>query len=303
MGLGAPIGVQASGGLDASKGLRAAERFVLRQLYPDAEKGKLLAPENKAFWSRGDTVALDVPATEALAIEVGPAPESLKAPLLLGALGTAALKDGEVQLTGVLGEPGTTRRLGVALPEGERVRSVSVNGVGAKFAQADAVLSLEVRFAGKAFEARRRIGSPDPTFAGGPYKSEATIPARIFSQLAARARAWPVDYTAEERAAAWLNADRLLLFISVADPDDEKMPGVTLKVDGRAIDVKPAYTSIVRSNPRNTFVGWYADISSLAPDAPHAFEVELPKLAPGQFLGLFLDTVETEYTDVLEMKG
>jgi hypothetical protein len=33
---------------------------------------------------------------------------------------------------------------------------------------------------------------------------------------------------------------------------------------------------------------------ALKPDAEHTFEVELPKLAPGQFQGLFFDTVEAE---------
>ena len=64
-----------------------------------------------------------------------------------------------------------------------------------------------------------------------------------------------------------------------------------------SIPTKAAYTAIVRSNPKNTFTGWYADVTSLTPDESHIFEVELPKLAPGQFQGLFLDTVEAEYTD------
>ena len=78
--------------------------------------------------------------------------------------------------------------------------------------------------------------------------------------------------------------------------DDETMKDVSLRVDGQPIPVKPAYTSIVRSNPKNTFVGWYADVTSLAPDVEHVFEVMLPKLAPGQFQGLFFDTVEASYT-------
>ncbi|HAK97017.1 MAG TPA: hypothetical protein DCM87_19005 [Planctomycetes bacterium] len=290
--------------LDETIGLDDGSRFVLRQLYPDAEKGRLLAPEGKAFFGRGDTLALDLPPTEALVLEVEPAPAPLAAPLLLGATGKAELEDGVLRLTGVRGEPGTTRALAAALPVDARVRAASVNGVDAKFRQEPGLVSLRARFAGTAFGARQRIGSPDPSFAGGVYKAEATIPARVFAQLAARARAWPVAYSAEERAAAWLNSDRLILFISVADPDDEKLTGVALAVDSRPVEVKPAYTAIVRSNPRNTFVGWYADISSLAPDVPHVFEATLPALDPGRFLGLFLDTVEADYTDlVADTKG
>lgn len=36
------------------------------------------------------------------------------------------------------------------------------------------------------------------------------------------------------------------------------------RVDGKPIPVKPAYTSIVRSNPKNTFVGWYADVTPIS---------------------------------------
>jgi hypothetical protein len=52
----------------------------------------------------------------------------------------------------------------------------------------------------------------------------------------------------------------------------------------------------VRNNPRNTFTGWYADLSDIQAGVEHTFEVQLPRLAPGQFQGLFLDTVEAEYT-------
>ena len=75
-----------------------------------------------------------------------------------------------------------------------------------------------------------------------------------------------------------------------------KMKAVALTVDGTPLALTPAYTAIVRSNPQNTFTGWYADLTSLEPDANHTFELHLPPLAPGQFQGLFLDTVETEYT-------
>jgi hypothetical protein len=156
-----------------------------------------------------------------------------------------------------------------------------------------------VQFAGAPFRARQEIGRVDPSFAGGVFRAEATIPSRVFRQLEARALHWPVDYSPEEREAAWLNSDRLLLYISVAEPDDEALRGVALRVDGKPVEVKPTYTAIVRSNPKNTFVGWRADLTALEPDRAHAFEVDLPRLEPGRFLGLFLDTVEAEMTKEL----
>ena len=41
----------------------------------------------------------------------------------------------------------------------------------------------------------------------------------------------------------WLNSDRLLLFVNVADPDDVNMKDLTLKVDGQPVVLKPAYTA------------------------------------------------------------
>lgn len=283
--------------LDQSIGLTNGTRFTLRQLYPDAEKGRLLAPPSGAFWNYGDPVSLPLAGASALVLEVSPAPTQVEEPLLTGAIGKAQLNGNKLALTGLLGEPGTVKPMAVVLPDDRRISGLTVNGKSVRFVQNGTQVSLKLHFAGTPFPAHAQIGQYDPAFAGGSYKAEGTIPARVFAQLQARRRTWPVDYTAEERQAVWLNSDRLLLFVNVAEPDDETMKGVTLKVDGQSVPVKPAYTSIVRSNPRNTFTGWYADVTSLQPDVNHTFEVELPKLAPGQFQGLFLDTVEAAYTD------
>jgi len=285
--------------LDRSIGLAQGERFVLRQLYPDAEKGRLLRPPGKAFWNLGDAVTVPLAGTEAVVLEVRPAPVRVDRPLLLGVVGEAALTGGKLELTGVSGEAGSERPISVVLPEGRQVSEATLNGRRAAVHQTGALVTLHARFAGEPLAARQPIGSYDPTFAGGAYQAEAVLPPRVFAQLRARRQSWPVDYTAEERAAVWLNSDRLLLFVNVADPDDESMKGVSLSVDGAAVPVVAAYTSIVRSNPRNTFTGWYADLSAVTPGVKHTFEVKLPKLAPGQFQGLFLDTVEAEYTTEL----
>jgi len=79
---------------------------------------------------------------------------------------------------------------------------------------------------------------------------------------------------------------------------------VSLRLDGRAVALKQAYTSVsttfAKHVKRNTFVGYYADVSDLVPDHEYRVELNLPKLRPGQFQGLFFDNVETEYTDVTE---
>jgi hypothetical protein len=49
-----------------------------------------------------------------------------------------------------------------------------------------------------------------------------------------------------------------------------------------------------------TFVGLDADVSLLSADPAHRVEVELPPLAGGQFQGMFLESVESEYTTSIE---
>jgi hypothetical protein len=51
---------------------------------------------------------------------------------------------------------------------------------------------------------------------------------------------------------------------------------------------------------RGTFVGFYADVSALAPDREHALELQLPALKPGQFQGVFFENVEPDHTTQLK---
>jgi hypothetical protein len=118
----------------------------------------------------------------------------------------------------------------------------------------------------------------------------------VFEQLATRRRAWPIPWTAEDYRTTWLVPERLLLYLQFAEPDDRWEARLT--IDGRSVALTKAY-SAVRAVPR-TFVGFYADVSLLEPDRPHAFELDLPAgLQPGQFRGLFLESVTTEYTGVV----
>ncbi len=119
------------------------------------------------------------------------------------------------------------------------------------------------------------------------------MPQRVFDQLAARRKAWPIPWTEEDLRSTWLAPERLLLYVQFAEPDDRW--SATLKIDGQPVELKKAYAS-VRVNRRN-FVGFYADVSTLAPDVEHKWELETPSgLKPGQFQGVFFENVETEYT-------
>jgi hypothetical protein len=280
--------------LDASIGLTSGERFVIRQLYPDAEKGKVVGSKSHAFWNYGDKTILLMPGTEALVLEIGPAPERIEQPLLFNAAGSVAIENENLNISDLVGEVGSKREVGILVPSGQRVRTAMVNGKKVDFKRSGDVVTLSVQFAGAPFGRCQQVGQYDPKFAGGTYRAEVTIPGRVFKQLDERKRQWPIPYTEDDLLATWLGPHRLLLFVNVADPT-EKM-NVALKIDGKPVELKRAYSSVYPEAVQRTFVGWYADVSSLTPDQPHTFDVELPPLAPGQFQGLFFENVEAEFT-------
>ena len=89
-----------------------------------------------------------------------------------------------------------------------------------------------------------------------------------------------------------------MLYVQIADPDDKTESGIA--IDGKPVDVKKAYSAIYPNSRERTFVGFYADVSTLQADIRHAVEATLPAgLQLGQFQGLFLENVEPEYTSDL----
>ena len=142
---------------------------------------------------------------------------------------------------------------------------------------------------GDGFRQYQQIGEYDPAFAGGPWKGSFTVPQRVFDQLAARQKAWPIPWTAEDYRTTWLAPQRLLLFVQIAEPDDRWE--ATLRIDGKVVELKKAYTAVRVA--RRTFVGFYADLSLIAPGVPHTIELDLPKLKPGQLQGVFFENVES----------
>ena len=280
--------------LDQSIGLAGGKKFILRQLYPDAEKGRLVVPPQKTHWEFGDKVVLPMPGAEALVLEATPAPEVLEGPLLMGGIGRIGLTGDTLSLTDLPGEIGSEKELRVVIPAGQKARSFTVNGVPTRFSDLGNVVAARVRFAGTPFNRVQQIGAYDPKFAGGTFRASSTIPARIIKQLRDRRSAWVIPYLEEELLATWLAPERLLLFVNVAEPVDTMK--VELKINGQPVALKRAYTSVYPQAVKNTFVGWYADVSELKSDTAHTFEVELPELAAGQFQGLFFENVEAEFT-------
>jgi hypothetical protein len=281
--------------LDASIGLSSGDTFVFREMYP--RPGVLSGNPNGGAWKRGDSVKISVKGPDARVFEIVPA-EKIPRPALLGAAGKVALNGGELVLSDVSGPIGHALDLTVLLPTGGTVTKASVNGATLPFQNRNGTVVIPVSFAGNRFDHCPQIGTISPHFADTSYRAELRIPGHVSAQLAARRKSWPVPYTEEELLATWRGSDRLLLFIQIADPNDEWKVG--LQIDGQPAVVQKAYSDVFPLGRERTFTGFYVDVSNLNDNAPHQLEVTLPAgLMPGQFQGLFLENIETAFTSEL----
>ncbi len=282
--------------LDETIGLKEHGSYTIRELYPLEDR--LIGKPGAGLWSWGDTVTRQMDGGSALVLEIEYEDDSRELKLF-NSPGTAAMDGHTLRLDGVQGEAGTSETLLVALPGAAKVESVRMepSGVELKSSQFHAgkggLLEIPIQFAGEAFRHYQQIGAYDPAFTGGPVHATFRIPQRVFDQLNARGKAWPIPWTTEDLRSTWLAPQRLLLYVQLAEPDEQW--NASLEIDGHAVDLVKAYAS-VRAFRRN-FTGFYADISGLAPDVNHTLQLELPKgLKPGQFQGVFFENVETEYT-------
>lgn len=279
--------------LDHTIGLTAKGAYQIKEMYP--LEGRLAGKRSTGFWTYGDRVSLMMDGTSAVVLEVSPAPGAVRSPVVFNVPANARLEGRALHLEGVRGEAGSELEIVVLLPEKTALGKATVNGVVTKFRQSGSVISVPVHFGGGYFARSQQVGTYDAKFAGGTVKGAVQIPRRVFDQLAARKRAWPILWTEQDLKTPWLAPERLLLFVQIAEPDDGME--VTLQLNGDAVPLKKAYSSI-RTHKRS-FVGFYADVSSLEAGRPYQVELKLPALTPGQFQGLFFDNVETEYTNAI----
>ena len=279
--------------LDATIGVTRGDRFVFRELYP--RPGRLHGTRPlEGTWRLGDTVRFPIKGPQAVVLELVPTSQ-LKLPVLLNVEGTATLNARKLVLEGVQGECGTRSEAVVLLPD-RPVDSVTVNGTEVRdFKQNPGSITLPITFAGSRFDHCQQVGTYDRDFSGKLFSAGLTIPQRVFTQLADRRKAWPIQYTPEELLATWRGSDRLLLYIHIAEPDDKWNVG--LKINGDPVEVEKAYSDVFPLGREQTFTGFYADVSHLNPDTRYSVEVALPNgLQPGQFQGLFFENVEAEFT-------
>jgi len=278
--------------LDASIGLGGGEheQFVLREIYPS--DGPRIGSARAAFWRRGESASISMDGASALVLRVEAAPGRIEQPVIFNVPGSASLSGEELSVSGVSGEAGKAQDVTVVLPAGKKVSKVSVNGEEIPFARDGDILHLALKFIGEAFDHMQQVGEYDPSFAGGMFTGHFRIPQRIFDQLRARQAAWPIPWTAEDAKTPWLEPQRLLLFVQIAEPSDQMQ--VALKLNGEAVELRKAYSSVWPD--ARSFVGFYADVSSLEADREYEVKLQLPPLRPGQFQGVFFENVEPEMT-------
>lgn len=287
-------GLEAQFSLDRSIGLERGSRFVVEQLHP--EKGMLIGNPSNGYWSIGDRVVCPLAGNEAVVLEIRPAGSGPDKPLLFGARGSAALSGDKLILSGVSGEVGTSRDILVRLPGDRKIGSMTANDIPVKYRQNGRTVSARIRFAGDAFTRSQPLWRYDPSFTGGSVRASFRVPDRILEQLRRRKQEWPVPYTEDDLIATWLGSYRLLLYAHIAEPNEALE--LTMTIDGAPLQVYKAYNSIYPTSGR-TFLGFYADVSSLDRGKEHVLEVVLPRLPAGRFQGLFFENIEPEYTQVV----
>ncbi|MFZ0744752.1 MAG: hypothetical protein WAM85_10095 [Terracidiphilus sp.] len=283
--------------LDETIGLTTGDKFLLQEVYP--ENGRLLGKPGTGVWSRGDVVQLTLDGTSATVLELTPAKE-VHSPILLNAASlqsavppTSELNGKTLSIQHAAGEPGTLQKIGALLPPASRVSSVTVNGSSVKFTQSGNYVETQVHFKGPRFEQAQEIIMASG--AEGLLTGAFVVPQRVLDQLAARKQAWPIPWTQADLESTWLAPARLLLFVQLADGNDSMK--ITATLDGESLRFQPAYSSS-RVDPA-CFVGFYADVSKIAPDVRHTIELQMPRMVPGQLQGVFFDNVTPQLTESL----
>jgi hypothetical protein len=283
--------------LDETLGLSQGGNFLLREIYPN--DGRIIGKRGAGVWNRGDTVHLRLDGTSATVMELIPAQKSA-APVLLHSVitglagateGSAILKGNKLAVTHLAGEYGTSEEIGVLLPATTKVTNMTVNGHAVTLAQTGCYLSAQVHFGGTHFgQAEELALAPGQN---GALAGTFTLPQRVREQLAARKKAWPIPWAPEDYDTTWLASERLLLFVQSAEGDDA-IP-ISASLDDQPLTLKAAYSS-VRVHPPS-FVGFYADLSTIAPDQQHRLVLKLPEGTQAKLEGVFFDNVEPQSTE------
>jgi len=133
------------------------------------------------------------------------------------------------------------------------------------------------------------------SFSGGRLSGTVHVPAVVFTQLAARAAAYPVDWTPDDQMIAWLNPSRLLVSIDV-NRAVKSTATITAMLAGASVPVIPVW-SCRNVKSEMCFQGFAVDLSAagVQGDTDYEFVVSLPTMPVGVFKGVYYDNVDTIY--------
>lgn len=276
--------------LDASIGLTSSASLAIHEVHPLA--GRAYASRGDRYWRRGDTLSVQLAGGSALVLKISRANPAITTPVVMVGTGVARLLRDTLVIDSVVGEQGSRGRITVRVPHSARVSAALVNGsLASRFTRHDDLIVLSAQFGPRTLGPMQPVVRWDAAFAGGRVTGEFVIPRSTVAQLQARRAAWPIPWTADDYRTTWLAPERLLLWAPISSADDSW--NAQLSIDGQPVEFRKAYTSI--QTERSAFTGFYADISKLEPDRVYKFELNLPKLARGQFLGLYFENVEPVY--------
>ena len=276
--------------LNTSIGLSMQGNYEIKTLYPG---GQLIGPPGKgSYWKQGDLFRLEMDGASAVVLSLTPQNDKETVPRLMNLEGKCHVAGSTLYLEQVTGEAGAMVQWSVSLPESNKLAAVLINGKSVPFAQQGKIISGTIRFSGISFSPMQQAGNFDPEFTGGVYKTTINIPSWVTDQLKKRKKDWPIPWTPEDYKTTWLAPERLLYFVQVAEPADSMK--VAIHIDGKPVELIKAYSS-VRPN-RNSFVGWYCDLSNLSVGQTHSVELSLPMLKAGQFQGMFFENIEKKIT-------
>lgn len=163
---------------------------------------------------------------------------------------------------------------------------------------------IDVTFAGDHVEHGMPVSDAPvpPSFTGGWFNSSFSISQGVFDQLHGRQAKYPIQWTARDRNATWLDPSRLLMSIAYQQPKVTASPRALL--DGLDFPVSWAFNS--RDNEHagdRCFTGYFLEATNLSPTVTHTLSLWMPPLREGEFTGLYWENLDTEYTEDIRACG
>jgi hypothetical protein len=181
--------MEASFTLDETIGLRRPGKYIVREMYPMEDRP--IGHAGTGYWSPGNVFTREMDGGSALVLQIEPV-EKTDEPQLFNSPGRATVDGRVLRLTGVRGEAGTTEVLQIAVPNSGRVTSVEIGSLSLPVNARAGVVEATVTFAGERFRHYQQVDTYKADFTGGKVSAGFGIPQRVFDQLAARRKAWPI---------------------------------------------------------------------------------------------------------------